>query len=71
MNDLVHQVFLTVGATIFAFVPLWIYLLAKFVLRPNGFWRKLFLLSFFVWIFGVLQLYFFVLWIGFIKNVWF
>lgn len=42
-------------ATVIALIPVWIYLLAKWVFAPEGFWQNFFLSGVGVWLLGSVQ----------------
>ncbi len=46
---------------IFCFIPTWLYLLARFLLEPKGFWQELILASIAVWILGAIQFFLFLI----------
>ncbi len=55
MEALVRSL-LTLAAVAVALIPTWIYLLARLVLDPRGFWQQLVLLGVGVWFLGAVQL---------------
>ena len=50
-------------AFVVCFIPVWVYLLARLVFSPTGFWQNLVLFGLGIWILGGIQ---FLLFIGFI-----
>jgi hypothetical protein len=56
--------FVGIGAVV-CFIPLWVYLAARWLLAPQGFWQEFFLLGVGMWILGTFQIagvILFVLW---------
>lgn len=51
-------------------IPVWIYLIARLLLTPNGFWQELVLVGFGVWVLGFLQLVLVIIIIGLVFLIW-
>lgn len=52
------------GLIFVTLIPTWVFLLAKNLLDPQGFWQNFFLLGFGVWLLGGLQIFLGVVWLG-------
>lgn len=55
---------LAILAFVIAFIPTWIYLLARCSLNPHGFWQELVLGVVALWFLGFIQFILFLLFIG-------
>lgn len=64
------QVALTVGSAAAALIPLWVYVLAQHLLKPQGFWQNFVLFGVGVYILGALQLVLFIVWLVFVFSLW-
>jgi hypothetical protein len=60
MDSLVKPI-LTLGIWMVACIPVWIFLAARYMLAPEGFWQNFILLGFGVVVLGVFQLIGFIL----------
>lgn len=50
--------------------PYWIYLTVDSLLRPVGFWQNALMFAGWIYLFGLLQLFFIVLWIFLLPSIW-
>lgn len=55
MNTLI-QIALSIAGIVIAFIPTGLYLLARYLLAPEGFWQNLLLLGVGAWLLGGLQI---------------
>ncbi|MDP3770835.1 MAG: hypothetical protein Q8R16_00875, partial [bacterium] len=55
LREQLVKLLLSVIATAICGIPLWMYLGARHLLSPNGFWQEFLLLGLGVWILGLLQ----------------
>lgn len=61
---------LTVLATVVCYIPLWIFLLFRLLLQPEGFWQKLVLFGMGFWILGGIQLILIIIWAIVLFAIW-
>jgi hypothetical protein len=64
------KLLLSTLATVIALIPLWIYWGSYHFLSPEGFWQKLLVFGFGVYILGAIQLMFLVFLIGVLFLIW-
>ncbi len=69
MDALIKSLF-TLAALALCLIPTWIYLLARLVLDPHGFWQKLVVLGLGVWFLGGLQIILIVLFFFLLAAIW-
>lgn len=55
---------------VIALIPVWIFLVFKWLLAPEGFWQNLILLILGLSFFGFIQLVLICIWIWFVCSVW-
>ena len=61
---------LTLVATIVASIPLLLFLGVEHLTSPEGFWQKLVLYGFGLWILGIIQFILFICWIVALIFIW-
>ncbi len=64
--EFLSKLFICVIVTAVAGIPAWIYLLARSVFEPGGFWQNLILFGFGLYFLGFIQLVLFVVWVALI-----
>jgi len=67
---LLFQWLFTIGAILVALWPVWLFLLAKHMLAPEGFWQKFVVLGAGVWCLGFIQVVMVVLLFVFLAAIW-
>ena len=61
---------MTLISLVLALLPVWFFILIKYLLAPEGFWQNLVLYGFGFWFLAGFQVLFCVLWIIFVCAVW-
>ncbi len=51
-------------------VPVWIYLIVRLLLTPNGFWQELVLVGLGVWVLGSIQVILFIVLLILLFAIW-
>jgi len=69
-SDLAVRIKYTIVATLFCFIPLWIYIFADFVFTPDGFWQNLALAGLSVYFLGGIQLMLLLLYVYVVFGIW-
>ena len=69
LEDFLTRWIFTIVSAIVAAIPIWVYLVAKTILNPQGFWQNFFLLSGGLFILGGLQIILLILFIIFLFQV--
>ena len=69
MKEALIKIVLTVVSLAIALTPCWLYLAAKFLLAPEGFWQNLLLLGVGTYFLGFIQLILIILWLTFVIQV--
>ena len=64
----VNSVFIVITLAI-ALLPVWIYMLIKFFLSPEGFWQNALILGIAIWFLGCIQIVLFILWVIFVLKL--
>ncbi len=54
--DIIRRLFITIGIWAVALIPVWLYVGARSLLAPHGFFEELFVFGVGVWLLGVFQL---------------
>ncbi len=57
-------------AVLVALIPLWIFLLARLLFQPEGFWQNLVLTGLGIWLMGAIQLVFLVVLMFVLIAIW-
>lgn len=70
LTDRAIQCGLSLGGLALALIPLWIWLVARWMLNPEGFWQNFVLFGVGVWLLGAVQLGLFVIWLFWLAAVW-
>jgi hypothetical protein len=55
MKEFFQRLGFTLLGIVVAFIPAWLYLLARVAFSPQGFWQNIVLFGFGVWILGAIQ----------------
>ena len=69
MENLVKFYFSSI-AVVLVHMPIWIYLLVKYLLSPEGFWQNLVLLGLGVWLLGIIQVALWVILLFLLIGIW-
>ncbi len=67
---MIGRILLSVVACAVAFIPVWVFLLVKYALSPEGFWQNLVLYGLGVYFLGVIQIFFLVFWVAALIFIW-
>ena len=62
--------FVSSVAVFLAHTPIWIYLLVKYLLSPEGFWQNLVLFGLGVWFLGIIQVVLWVVLVFLLIGIW-
>ncbi|KPJ85444.1 hypothetical protein AMJ57_03060 [Parcubacteria bacterium SG8_24] len=57
-------------ATLIALIPTWLYILARLLLEPDGFWQEVVVLGLGVWVLGGIQIMLLIFLIYFLVSMW-
>lgn len=68
--ETILKIIFSVGATVMALIPLWIYLLAKWAFASEGFWQNFILFGLGAWLLGGFQLILVIMLIVFLYTFW-
>ena len=60
----------SIVVTAILYIPAWIYLLAKYVFAPTGFWQNIVLFGLAFWILGFIQFVLFIVWVVSLIYIW-
>ena len=69
-GDRVSQVVVSLIASVVAFIPLWLILLGRWLLEPEGFWQKLVLYGLGFYFLGFIQFILAIVLIGVLVAIW-
>ena len=64
------KLFSTIIATIFCGIPTWLYLLARWLLEPQGFIAEFLVLGLGLYVLGTFQLFLFMIWLHLLLTIW-
>ncbi|MDO8560790.1 MAG: hypothetical protein Q7R91_01075 [bacterium] len=64
------KILLSVISLAIALVPVWFYLLIRYLFSPEGYWQNLILFGLFTWFLGFLQMVLLILWIVALGVIW-
>ena len=67
---LIRRIWNSFFITLICYIPLWIYLLFRLILNPDGFWQNFFLVGMGVYFLGSLQAVLFLLWLYLMLLIW-
>ena len=70
MKDFLSKVILSIIGTLICLIPAWIYLLAKWIFSPEGFWQNFFLFGVGVYFLGFLQLVLLIVLVLWLLWIW-
>lgn len=70
MGKIIGKIFLSVIVTMAGATPTLIYLGARLLFEPHGFWQEFFLFGVGIWLLGAFQVILAILWIILIIVIW-
>mgnify|MGYP001613068945 FL=1 len=68
--NILSRFFWSALVSVLALFPLWMYLTARFLLEPKGFWQEFFLFGVGVWLLSSLQIIFLLIALVIIFLIW-
>ncbi|MEN9614383.1 MAG: hypothetical protein RLZZ347_690 [Candidatus Parcubacteria bacterium] len=68
--SVIGKILWSLVVVVLGLIPLWIYLIARLLLQPHGFWQELVLVGLGLWVLGFVQFVFAVIGIFLIFLIW-